>query len=200
MAVTRKKATEVPTIDVNYVTILPQNSDTEYMLDTSSQVTITPEVEETDATKLVIKGVLKAQKPAVSTLTGVTITLTDNVFTPELALILQGGEIIYDDDTNPTKIVGYKPPAAGSEDKGQVFTLCTYATQYDASGQIVRYEKTTFPNCQGTPVPLTKEDDVFSTYEYTINSAPKTGEEPYIVEYIDSLPVPGEDIANTYSF
>lgn len=200
MAITRRQATEIPTIDVNLVTILPQNSDVEYMLDTSSQVSITPEVEETDATKLVIKGVLKAQKPAVSTLTGNTITLTDNVFTPELALILQGGEVEYDDDTNPTKIVGYKPPAAGSKDKGQVFTLCVYSTQYDASGQIVQYEKITFPNCQGTPVPLTKEDDVFSTYEYTINSAPKTGEEPYVITYLDELPEVGTDIVDTYSF
>lgn len=200
MATSRKQATEIPIIDVNMITVTPQNSDTEYLLDTASQITITPEIEETEATKLVVKGVLKAQKPAVSTLTGTTITLTDNVFTPELALILQGGEIIYDNAENPTEIVGYKPPQAGSKDKGQVFTLSAYATQYDASGQIVRYEKTEFPNCQGTPVPLTKTDDEFSTYEYTINSAPKTGEEPYIVTYLDELPVVGEDIENTYKF
>lgn len=190
---TVKRATEIPTIDVSLVTIQPQGEDLEYILDTASQISTEPEIEETDATKLVIKGVLKAQKLAVSTMTGTTITLTDNVFTPELVQILQGGEILYDTvDTN--EIIGYRPPVAGSSDKGKVFTLNTYSAQYDASGQIVRYEKMSFPNCQGTPISLSMEDDVFRVSEYTISSAPKKDEYPWTVDYVDALPTEGASV------
>ena len=83
-----KKVTEIPTIDVNLVTVKPEGLDTEYIFDTANSIEVAPETEEEDAVKLVIKGVLKAQKPSVMTITGNTITLTDNVFAPELVKIL----------------------------------------------------------------------------------------------------------------
>ena len=136
---------------------------------------------------MVVKGILRAQKPKTSTITGNEITLTDNVFNPELVLILQGGTIKYDRETT-TKIIGYTPPVAGSADKGKVFKLNAYSAQYDASGQIVQYEKITYPNCQGVPVAFGSEDGVFRAPEYTINSAPKTGEAPYDISYVAALP------------
>ena len=78
-----KRGTEIPTIDVALVTI--QSADgtgDEIALDTASTIEVEPQIEEADATQLIIKGILKAQKPATSTLTGNQITLTDNVFTP----------------------------------------------------------------------------------------------------------------------
>ena len=33
------------------------------------------------------------------------------------------------------------------------------------------------------------EDGAFRAPEYTINSAPKTGEAPYVISYVESLPV-----------
>lgn len=182
-----KRGTEIPTIDVNLVTIVPSTGD-EIALDTASSIQVTPQIETTDSVKLVIKGVLKAQKPETRTITGNEITLTDNVFTPEIVKIFQGGTIEYD-TTTPTKVIGYTPPVAGSTEKGEVFTLNAYSAQYDASGQIVRYEKISYPNCQASPVALSSEDDVFRVTEYTITSAPKTGEAPYVITYIDDLPV-----------
>ena len=63
-----------------------------------------------------------------------------------------------------------------------------YSAEYDASGQIVKYEKITYPNCQGTPITINTEDGVFRLPEYTINSAPKTGQAPYTISYVASLP------------
>ena len=63
-----------------------------------------------------------------------------------------------------------------------------YSAQYDASGQIVQYEKITYPNCQGVPVAFGSEDGVFRVPEYTINSAPKNGEAPYDINYVAELP------------
>ena len=184
-----KRATAIPTIDVNLVTITVEGDGaTEIALDTATKIAVEPQIETTEATKLVIKNVLKAQKGEQSTITGNKITLTDNVFTPELVMVLQGGTITTNPPGGAGKITKYEPPVAGSVEKGKVFTLCAYSAQYDASGQIVNYEKVTYPNCQGVPISLNSEDNVFRVSEYTINSAPKAGEAPYTIEYVDELP------------
>lgn len=185
MAAKKSKA-EIATIDCCLVTI--EVGDAEFGFDTANKIAVEPQIEEQEAVKLVIKGILRAQKPKQSTITGNAITLTDNVFNPELVLVLQGGTIKYTEG-DESKIVGYTPPVAGSSDKGEVFKLNAYSAQYDASGQIVQYEKITYPNCQGTPVAFGAEDGVFRVSEYTINSAPKTGEAPYEINYVAELPV-----------
>lgn len=181
----RKSKEEIATIDCNLITI--ETAEGEFGFDTANQISVEPQTEEEDAVKLVVKGILRAQKPKVVTVTGNEITLTDNVFNPELVLVLQGGTIKYDPD-NPNKIIGYAPPVAGSPDKGEKFKLNAYTAQYDASGQIVQYEKITYPNCQGVPVAFGSEDGAFRAPEYTISSAPKQGEAPYEINYVDELP------------
>ena len=91
----KKSKAEIATIDVSLVTI--ETTEREFGFDTSNKVAVEPQTEETDAVKLVIKGKLKAQKPKEVTVTGNKITLTDNVFNPELVLVLQGGRIVYDE-------------------------------------------------------------------------------------------------------
>ena len=181
----KKSKAEIATIDCCLVTI--ETADGEFGFDTSNKVAVEPQIEEEEAVKLVVKGILRAQKPSQKTLTGNEITLTDNVFNPELVLVLQGGTIKYDTE-NQNKIIGYTPPVAGSSDKGEVFKLNCYSAQYDAAGTIVQYEKITYPNCQGSPVAFGSEDGVFRAPEYTISSAPKTGEAPYDISYVTELP------------
>lgn len=183
----KKAKAEVATIDCTLITIELQDG-REFGFDTANKIEVEPQIEEEDAVKLVVKGILRAQKPKVSTITGHELTLTDNVFNPELVLVLQGGEIIYD-PADPDEIVGYNPPVAGSGDKGEVFKVNAYTAQYDASGQIVKYEKISYPNCQGVPVAFGSEDGAFRAPEYTINSAPRTGEPPYSLTYVKSLPI-----------
>lgn len=182
----KKSKAEIATIDVSLVTI--ETDSGEFGFDTSNKVEVEPQIEETDAVKLVVKGVLRAQKPKESTVTGNQITLTDNVFNPELVLVLQGGRIVYD-EVETTKIIGYDAPVSGTADKGKVFKLNCYSAQYDASGAIVNYEKITYPNCKGQPVAMGSEDGAFRAPEYVINSAPKKGEAPYQIRYVDALPV-----------
>lgn len=184
MAAKKSKA-EIATIDCVLVTI--ETEDAEFGFDTANQIQVEPQIDEEDAVKLVVKGILRAQKPAVKTITGNEITLTDNVFNPELVLTLQGGLIKYD-ETDTDKIIGYTPPVSGSGEKGEIFKLNAYSAQYDASGQIVQYEKITYPNCTGVPVAFGSEDGAFRAPEYKIISAPKTTEAPYDINYIPTLP------------
>lgn len=182
---TKKRAVGIPTIDVSLVVVRTgtEDSGVEIAVDTANKVGIEPQTETEDAVKLTKLGRLLAQKPATTTITGHQITLTDNVFIPELVKIFQGGNI----EGTGTSLV-YTPPVAGSNEKGEVFEMDFYSAEYDASGQIVKYEKITYPNCQGTPITINTEDGVFRLPEYTINSAPKTGQAPYKISYVESLP------------
>lgn len=193
-----KKGHEIPTIDVSLVTIKSKASNgAEIGLNTSSKIAVSPQTDTQDAVKLVVKGVLLAQKPTTTTLTGNTITLTDNVFNPEVVKILQGGTVKYWTTSEKTTegetdagfgVSSYTPPVAGSKDKGEVFILGAYSAIYNAAGLCTGYEKIEYPNCKGTPVALSSEDNVFRAPEYTINSAPNTGEAPYKISYVEELP------------
>lgn len=182
MPATKKVASGIPTIDVSLVVV--RTNSVEIAVDTANKIGVEPQTEESDAIKLIKLGKVLAQKPASSVITGHQITLTDNVFIPEVVKILQGGTLENTEGGYPH----YKPPVSGSNDKGEIFALDCYSAVYDSSGQIVKYELITYPNCQGTPVALNSEDDVFRLPEYTINSAPKKGEAPYDISYVDSLP------------
>lgn len=190
----------IPTIDVSLVTVSYDNNGTEVEIgfDTANQIEVEAQTEEQDAVKLIIKGKLKAQKPASTTITGHQITLHDNVFIPELVKLLQGGTIKYWQDANHTEsgateteygVAGYTPPVTGSDDKGKVLTLNAYSAIYNAAGVITGYEKTMYPNCTGVPIAFNSEDDTFRAPEYKINSAPNTGQPPYDISYVKALPV-----------
>lgn len=185
MANVVKSRALIPTIDCELITIELEGE--EFGFDTANQIQVETQLDEQDAVQLVVKGILRAQKPATRTVTGTQITLTDNVFNPDLVLALQGGTIKYD-ATDATKIIGYEPPVAGSSDKGSVFKLNAYSAQYNAAGLIVNYEKISYPNCQGQPVAFGAEDGAFRAPEYVIDSAPDTGEAPYVISYVDELP------------
>lgn len=213
----KKSRNEIPTIDVNLVTISTR-AGKEFGFDTANQIEVEVQTEDTDAVRLVVKGRLRAQKPQESTITGHEITLHDNVFNPELVKVLQGGTILYFADASKTTttteetkygFAQYTPPVAGSGEKGEVFELNAYSAIYNAAGVITGYEKTVYPNCQGVPVAFNSEDGTFRAPEYTINSAPDTGEAPYTVSWVKELPelddpdlievtVTGADASTTY--
>jgi len=184
----RKPKAEIASIDCTLITV--ETADGEYAIgfDTANQIQVEPQIDEQENITLIVKGILRAQKPAVSVITGNQITLTDNLFNPELVQILQGGKIIYDPD-EPDKIIGYEPPVSGSGERGEVFTLNAYTTVYNSAGLVEKYEKISYPNCQGVPMAFSSEDGVFRVPEYTINSAPKSDEPPYVITWVPALPV-----------
>lgn len=187
---TQKKIKGSALIDVVLVVIRTGNDSTgvEYALDTANQIQVEPQTETVDPIRLVVRGKLIAQKPQTTTITGHQITLTDNVFSAVIMKILQGGQITGEGDS-----AVYTPPVAGSDEKGEIFELDAYSAEYDAAGTIVRYEKITYPNCQGTPVTISRTNDEFSVPEYVINSAPKSGEAPYKQAWVTELPTFSEE-------
>ena len=180
----RKSKALIPTIDCALITIQIEND--EFGFDTSNRIAVEAQTEEQAAVRLIVKGILRAQKKRHLTIVGHQITLTDNVFNPDLVIALQGGSATY--DTTGKKLTGYTPPVTGAADTTVPFTLNAYSAQYDAAGQIVQYEKISYPNCQGQPVAFASEDGVFRAPEYTIVSAPKQNEYPYQIAYVAELP------------
>ena len=186
-----KRGTEIAMIDAALVVMRTKGVNAQTLaLDTASQVEVAIATETTDAVKLIVKGKLIAQKKA-------TLTLTDNVFNFEQAKILQGGTLYYwtteektATQTEKTEfgIAGYEPPVAGSGDKGEVFDLDIYSSVYDTSGEIVQYEKITYPNCTGQPFGVGAQDDTFNVNSITIDSAPAKGQAPYSIMTVKELP------------
>ena len=94
MAETYTKGNEVATIDVALVVVKDADGN-RIGLDTSNRVQVTPVTETNDAVKLIVKDRLISQKPSKTTITGNTLTLTDNVFNAQLVMLLQGGVVTY---------------------------------------------------------------------------------------------------------
>lgn len=193
-----KRGTEIAMIDAALVVMRTRGVNAQALaLDTASQVEVAIATETTDAVKLIVKGKLIAQKKATTTVTGNTLTLTDNVFNFEQAKILQGGTLYYwtteektATQTEKTEfgVAGYEPPVAGSDDKGEAFDLDIYSSVYDTSGDIVQYEKITYPNCTGQPFGVGAQDDTFNVNSITIDSAPAKGQAPYSIMTVKELP------------
>lgn len=181
-----KRANIIPLIDVNMVVF--ETAEDAWAVETASQIQVEPILNTTDAIQLIVKDKLIAQKGQKNTLTGHTITLTDSVFSPEMVVCIQGGDIEYN-EMDYTKVKKYTPPNSGEALTMKPFTVHTYSAQYDSSGQIVQYEHVMYPNCQGTPIGLNRQDNTFSTPEYTITSYPSNGKPPYTIEYVEALPV-----------
>lgn len=180
-----KRANLIPLIDVNMVVF--ETAEDAWAVETANQIQVEPVLNTVDAIQLIVKGVLLAQKGQSNTLTGHTITLTDTTFSPEMVACIQGGTVTYKED-DYTKVKSYSPPNSGEALTTKPFTVHTYSAQYDSSGQIVQYEHITYPNCQGSPISLNRQDDTFSTPEYVINSYPSNGQPAYTIEYVDTLP------------
>ena len=180
------KGHETATIDCAMI-VLTTEEDTPRVIgtDTGTKIAVEADIDQQDGIKLIIKGTLKAQKTEKVTITGHTITLTDNMTILELIEILQGGTLVKDETTG--KITSYTPPVSGTAYKPTKFKMEVYSAIYDQA-DIVGYEKITYPGCEGQPVALGSEDDVFRVTDYTIKSAPGAGQAPYRIDYVEELP------------
>lgn len=181
-----KKVTKMALIDVEMVEIVAHDLDQNtFRWQTASNLDAELNITEGEATELIVNGRLIAQKRAKDVLTGATLTVTDNVFAPEIVEFIQGGEFVKDENG---EFKSYIAPLAGDEIKPVKFDFNVYTAQRDVAGDIVSYIKVSFGNCTGKPVNIKLENGAFFAPEYTIVSAPSAGEAPYIIEAVEELP------------
>lgn len=181
-----KKVTKLALIDVEMVEIVANNlSQDTYRWKTASNLGAEMNITEGEATELIVNGQLIAQKRAKDVVTGTTLTVTDNIFAPEIITFIQGGEFEQDEFGN---FKSYSAPVAGDEIKTDKFDFNIYTAQRDVAGDIVSYMKINFPNCTGKPVNINLENGTFFAPEYTVISAPANGESPYTITAVEELP------------
>ena len=84
-----KRGTEMAMIDCCMIVVTPEGEEKGLAVTSNTKLGVEPLVEVTEAVKLIIKGVLKAQKPEVKTITGHTLTLTDNMTILEFIEVMQ---------------------------------------------------------------------------------------------------------------
>lgn len=119
---------------------------------------------------------------------GNKITLTDNVFLPEVVKLLQGGTIEFDDEDD-TKIVGYTPPNMNATTGlGEVLTVKAYSAQYNSAGTLVQYECIEYETCRAEPVAFSSENGIFRAPVYVLTSTPAASSPPYEITYVAALP------------
>lgn len=181
-----KKVTKMALIDVEMVELVANNVEQDtYRWKTASNLDAELQISEGEAVELICNGQLIAQKRAKDVVTGSTLTVSDNVFAPEIVKFIQGGEFEVDEHGN---FVSYTAPVAGEEVKLDKFDFNIYTAQRDVAGDIVSYIKVGFPNCSGKPVNIKLENGAFFAPEYTIISAPSTGDAPYTITAVEELP------------
>ena len=117
--------------------------------------------------------------------TGATLTVSDNIFAPEIVKFIQGGEFVQDELGN---FVSFSAPVAGEEVKPTKFDFNIYTAQRDVAGDVVSYMKVSFAGCTGKPVNIKLENGAFFAPEYTIVSAPAQNESVYVITAVDELP------------
>lgn len=160
-----------------------------YSFDTASMAEVEPELSEGEEEILRVKNTILATNKTEDIVIGYGITMTDNVFTPELFALIDGGTVEYQtpgDDTTP--FAKYDAPVAGQAVSRTKFTIDIYSEVKDQSGETTGYLKFTFKHCKGKPVKYSINDGQFQVPEMAFQSRPANGESPASYEYLETLP------------
>lgn len=183
---TAVKPTAIATIDAAMIVVTTKGSSPKSIGITSGQkVAIEAQIDTQEAIKLIVKGNLVAQKPEKKTLTGTKITISDRLTVLELLPLQNGGTLEYETDGKTIK--AYHAPKVGEEVKHEKCDITLFSAVMEGS-TVTKYMAVTFPSCEGEPVALGAEDDVFNAPDYTLTSTPGKGESAYDIEFVDKLP------------
>jgi hypothetical protein len=155
-----------------------------HTFDTATEAGYEAVVSEGEEVVLRTKNVIHAIDRTEDIQYGSDITMTDSKFQAEVFALIDGGTLVKDETQ---KITGYNAPVAGQAVNRTPFTLNVYTEEKDGD-EIVGYYKFSFPRCKGKPAQFTFQDGEFMAPEYTISSRPKSGESPFEVSIIASLP------------
>ncbi len=179
--------TQLPLTDVVLVQLVTkEHSPKTLSFQTSDEIKTEEVIKEGEAKELIIKNQLIAKKEVPDLMLGYDLTFKDNVMSPEVMQVAQGGTIEYDPETR--KFKKYEPPAIGTKPNLTAFDTIVYSEIVGDDGATGEYAKFTFPNCKGGNVPVNLKDGEYYSNEYKVKSRPAIGQKPYTLEMVDALP------------
>lgn len=177
--------TQLPLTDVVLVQLVTKESVPKTLsFQTSDEIKTEEVIKEGEAKELIIKNQLIAKKETPDLMMGYDLTFKDNVMSPEVMQVVQGGEIVYEEG----KFKSYEPPAIGTRPDSVAFDTIVYSEIVGDDGATGEYAKITFPNCKGGNVPINLKDGEYYSNEYKVRSRPAIGQKPYKLEIVDTLP------------
>lgn len=109
------------------------------------------------------------------------------VFSPEIFALIDGGTLVYD-ETETTKVIGYKPPVIGKVVKRSRFNVRAYS-EIKEGDEIIGYNCLEFTKCKGKPISFNFKDGEFLVSQYNMISRPGKNELPYNLKIVENLPV-----------
>lgn len=183
-----KNVTTIPLTDVALCVVTPTEGSKVYAFETATTVNTEEVTQTTEERNLEIKGTVYAAKPSKTIVLGYNLTLTNNVFIPELAALFSGGTVTTDPDGGSGKFKKFTPPNVGTTPERKKFKIDFYTEENDEGGPTGRYLKISFDKCEGVSVPITMEDGSYFSSEMTLQSRPGAGNPPYVAEIVDELP------------
>lgn len=188
MAEKIEKITGKALVGIHLIVFRPTDGSSPLAIESIDKVGVTKTVETTDGKTLINKArfdaPLYAQLRAVETITGVDMTYKDLLFTPRLLHLINGGTLSMDGDD----LVSYVAPVVGSSSDLKYFDTEIYQYLASTEGYVAgKYMKLTYYNCLGDPI-VPGADEDFLASEYTISSAPATGQSLYRIDLVDELP------------
>ena len=179
------RVVEAALIGVELV-VLTDSDNRKYTFSTATEANAKVKIKEGESVELVIKNVLKGARQYDDVILGVDIEFKDNMFLPEVVGLLQGGVVQMEAEGRFKK---YSAPVAGVPAELKKFTVDIYTAHMDTASNILGYVKLGLPNGKGKPVELPFSDGAFFAPTYTITTRPSTGQPPYTLEYVDTLPI-----------
>lgn len=179
--------TQLPLTDVVLVQLVTKEQTPKTLsFQTSDEIKTEEVIKEGESKELIIKNQLIAKKETPDLMMGYDLTFKDNVMSPEVMQVAQGGTIEYDPETR--KFKKYEPPAIGTKPNLTAFDTIVYSEIVGDDGATGEYAKFTFPNCKGGNVPVNLKDGEYYSNEYKVKSRPAIGQKPYTLEIVDVLP------------
>lgn len=181
-----KNVTTIPLTDVSLAVVTTiEDQPKTYGFETASTVETEEVTQTTEEKNLEIKGTVYASKPSKTIVLGYNLTLTNNVFIPELAALFSGGTVELDEGQGFKK---FTPPNVGTTPTKTKFKIDFYTEENDEGGPTGKYLKISFDKCEGVSVPITMEDGTYFSSEMTLQSRPGAGQPPYVAELVTKLP------------
>lgn len=153
--------------------------------ETADEAGLVPDLSEGAEQILRVKNRIIATNRTEDIVIGFGINFKDNVFNPEVFALVDGGELIYDEDE--TTVKKYKAPVAGIAVDRTPFTLSVYTEKKDMDGDILGYVKFIYKHCKGKPAEYSIKDGEFMVPELSMISRPKKGESPVEMEFLKTL-------------
>lgn len=169
--------------DVSFAEIV--KGDRNIFFSTASEVSGEVVIEEGENVSLKIKKRLTAQKQDPDTALGYDLSITNNMFTPELIELIQGGVLVKDEAGN---FKSYRAPKVGAVRQTEKFKINFYIEVVGEDGATGEYIKYCFDGCRGTFINPSFKDGEYYSESYTIKSRPAIGKDLYNIELVEEAP------------